>query len=38
MTTTAQVMRLLAVQRGLDPDICAIAGNSRYCHYGIRQT
>ena len=26
MTTTAQIMRLLAVARGLDPDICAIAG------------
>jgi len=26
MTTTAQIMRLLAVKRGIDPDICAIAG------------
>ena len=26
MTTTAQIMRLLAVSRGLDADICAIAG------------
>ncbi|MCL2406800.1 MAG: HD domain-containing protein [Defluviitaleaceae bacterium] len=26
MITTAQVMRLLATMRGLDPDICAIAG------------
>jgi HD superfamily phosphodiesterase len=26
MSTTAQIMRLLAVSRGLDPDICAIAG------------
>ena len=26
MTTTAQIMRLLAALRGIDPDICAIAG------------
>ena len=26
MATTAQIMRLLAVKRGLDPDICALAG------------
>lgn len=26
MTTTSQIMRLLAVMRGLNPDICAIAG------------
>jgi len=26
MTTTAQIMRLLAVKRGICPDICAIAG------------
>ena len=26
MATTAQLMRLLAVMRGLNPDICAIAG------------
>ena len=26
MATTAQIMRLLAIKRGLDPDICAIAG------------
>ena len=26
MITTAQIMRLLAVMRGLNPDICAIAG------------
>jgi len=26
MTTTAQIMRLLAISRGLDADICAIAG------------
>ena len=26
MTTTAQIMRLLAVMRGLNPDICAVIG------------
>jgi len=26
MTTTAQIMRLLAVKRNLDPEICAISG------------